>query len=290
MRFTYAYKTSDGKRHESAMEATSREAVFESLRAKGIKAIKVVAADGSKANGEETGDGGRESTRASTGEFSKRTTARWVAAAALIAATIGGGAWWWATRTGDQGQTPAQFIVNTPQGPVTYRIADPLPRQSIPGNRQRIEEGRDTIFTNAAERLLARFAEPGRVVGAPSGEKPTEAEFRASLAVPVRVASNELTEHIDLKRIVAGLKREMRTYLAGGGTVELYLSELARRQKLEVSYRENAEKRLDGMLSKPKEAYDYWLKANAQLKSMGIYELPMPDTLRSYQMSLGIEE
>ena len=290
MRFTYAYKTSDGKRHEAAMEATSREEVFESLRAKGIKAIKVVAADGSKANGEETGDGGRESTRASTGEFSKRTTASWVAAAAIIAATIGGGAWWWATRTGDQGQPPAQFIVNTPQGPVTYRIADPLPRQSIPGNRQRIEEGRDTIFTNAAERLLSRFAEPGRVVGAPSDAKPTEAEFRASLAVPVRVASNELTEHIDLKRIVAGLKREMRTYLAGGGTVEQYLSELTRRQKLEVSYRENAEKRLDDMLSKPKEAYDYWLKANAQLKSMGIYELPMPDTLRSYQMSLGIEE
>ena len=290
MRFTYAYTTSDGKRHEAAMEATSREEVFESLRAKGIKAIKVVAADGSKANGEETGEGGRESTRASTGEYNKRTTARRVAAAALIAATIGGGAWWWATRTGDQGQTPAQFIVNTPQGPVTYRIADPLPRQSIPGNRHRIEEGRDTIFTNAAERLLARFAEPGRVVGAPSGEKPTEAEFRDSLAVPVRVASNELTEHIDLKRIVAGLKREMRTYLAGGGTVEQYLSELTRRQKLEVSYRENAEKRLDDMLSKPKEAYDYWLKANAQLKSMGIYELPLPDALQGYQAGLDLNE
>lgn len=34
------------------MEAPSREAVFEALREKGIKAIKVVAADGSKANGE----------------------------------------------------------------------------------------------------------------------------------------------------------------------------------------------------------------------------------------------
>ena len=52
MRYTYAYKTSDGARHEAAMDAESREAVFESLRAQGIKAIKVVAADGSKANGE----------------------------------------------------------------------------------------------------------------------------------------------------------------------------------------------------------------------------------------------
>ena len=52
MKYSYAYKTSDGARHEDAMDAPSREAVFEALRAKGIKAIKVVASDGSKANGE----------------------------------------------------------------------------------------------------------------------------------------------------------------------------------------------------------------------------------------------
>jgi len=52
MKYTYAYKTSDGARHEAAMEAESREAVFAALRARGITAIKVVAADGSKANGE----------------------------------------------------------------------------------------------------------------------------------------------------------------------------------------------------------------------------------------------
>lgn len=52
MKYTYAYKTSDGVRHEASMDAASREAVFAALRAKGIKAIKVVAADGSKANGE----------------------------------------------------------------------------------------------------------------------------------------------------------------------------------------------------------------------------------------------
>ena len=37
------------------MNASSREEVFGALRAKGIKAIKVVAADGSKANGEVRG-------------------------------------------------------------------------------------------------------------------------------------------------------------------------------------------------------------------------------------------
>ena len=55
MKYTYAYKTSDGKRHEASMDAKSREDVFAALRAQGIKAIKVVAADGSKANGEVRG-------------------------------------------------------------------------------------------------------------------------------------------------------------------------------------------------------------------------------------------
>ena len=49
MKYTYAYKTSDGVRHEDSMNASSREEVFTALRGKGIKAIKVTAADGSKA-------------------------------------------------------------------------------------------------------------------------------------------------------------------------------------------------------------------------------------------------
>ena len=76
MKYTYAYKTSDGARHEAAMEAESREAVFVALRARGIKAIKVVAADGSKANGEV-----RRGAR-------KRT----IAAVAIAAAVLAGSA------------------------------------------------------------------------------------------------------------------------------------------------------------------------------------------------------
>ena len=52
MKYHYAYKTSEGKRLTDSMEARSREEVFEALRGRGIKPIKVVAADGSKANGE----------------------------------------------------------------------------------------------------------------------------------------------------------------------------------------------------------------------------------------------
>ena len=75
MKYTYAYKTSDGVRHEDEITAKSREEVFEALRARGIKAIKVVAADGSKANGEVRG-------------ARKRT----IAAAAALAAALAGSA------------------------------------------------------------------------------------------------------------------------------------------------------------------------------------------------------
>ena len=55
MKYTYAYKTPDGIRHEASIEAPSRDVAFAVLRSQGIRPIKVVAADGSKENGEERG-------------------------------------------------------------------------------------------------------------------------------------------------------------------------------------------------------------------------------------------
>ena len=52
MKYTYAYKTSDGVRHEDSLDAGSRDEAFAVLRGRGIRPIKVVAADGSKENGE----------------------------------------------------------------------------------------------------------------------------------------------------------------------------------------------------------------------------------------------
>ena len=49
--FRYIYKTSQGVRQTAEMSAATRDEVFAALREKGIRPIKVVAADGSKANG-----------------------------------------------------------------------------------------------------------------------------------------------------------------------------------------------------------------------------------------------
>ncbi len=290
MRFTYTYRSSDGQRHTAEIEAESRDAAFARVRTElGIKPIKVVA------EGESRQDGGSPYGRDKR-DRSRRMLWRAAILAAILLAVIGGVVWWMrgpshesqATKgestkaTGDQ-----PITVATPQGPVTLSVATPLPRQTIPGDRKRIADAAAT-FKHPAEAWLARFAEPGRQP--PVILETPPADFETALREPIRIASNDFTEVVDLKRIVAGMKREMRAYIAGGGTVEQYLSELVKRQKLEISYRENAEKKLSGMLSKPKEAYAYWLKANASLKSMGIYELPLPDSLQSYQASLGFDE
>ena len=41
---------------------------------------------------------------------------------------------------------------------------------------------------------------------------------------------------------------------------------------------------------KKAKAYDLWLKANAQLQSMGIYPIVLPDSLWDYQMSVDLDE
>ena len=65
----------------------------------------------------------------------------------------------------------------------------------------------------------------------------------------------------------------------------------SKRQKQEIAYREKAEDRLKEMLKgDTAAAYDFFLKANAQLQSMGIYPLPLPDSLRNYQLSLDFDE
>ena len=286
MRFAYTYRSSDGQRHTAEIEAESRDAAFAKVRAElGIKPIRVVAAG-------EAGrqDGGTPYGRA--GARPSRSGVPWgaaILAAAFLALAFG--AWW--RLTGRAARDARPYQVMTPQGPVTLSVAAPLARQRIPGDRARIEaalaQERDPpVFRFAAERWLARYAEPGRQAN--GEERPAVADFTAALREPIRIASSDFTEVVDLKRIVAGMKREMAAYLAGGGTAEGYLAELEKRQKLEISYRERAEQRLGGLLKDQKAAYAYWLKANAQLQAMGIYPLALPDALRAYQMGLDIEE
>ena len=120
MKYTYVYKTSDGTRHEDSMNASSREEVFAELRKRGIKAIKVVAADGSKANGEVRG-----------------VRRRVVLAIVCFAVIVTGGVVYMITGS-DAGSIATKAHIETSNS--RMRNASPLPRQMIPGDRGRIAE------------------------------------------------------------------------------------------------------------------------------------------------------
>ena len=274
MKYFYAYKTSDGIRHEDSMHASSREEVFNALRKKGIKAIKVVAADGSKANGEIKG-------------IRKRVVAIVAISLSLISAVF---VYLYLTTFGQEHirkehQTDAsQVIVN----------ATALPRQEIQGDRLRIEKATG-IFEYKADLFFAKFAEPGREVPLDTAERPTPDDIKKALAHPIRISDSEHTEFIDLKRIVVGIRKELQIYLLGGGTIEGFIEELFARQQSEHQIRKRALEKLAKLLnekdskSKIANAYSFWLSANAKLSSMGIYQIPIPEILREYQKNLDDE-
>ncbi len=275
------------------MSAPSRDEVFSALRKQGIRPIKVIAKDAPPVYA----------------GVRKRVVFWIVIAVAVIAGLVG-----WlvkaevqkdqtsgATETTPMGETGTNYVVRQTKGRLV--VAQPLARQRIHGNRERIETVPPSLFTHPSEAFLARFAEPGRKVNDYTLPPAVATNFVVALKAPVMVATDELTEYTDLKRIVAGMKREMSAYLSGGGTVQGYVAELVKRQKMELAYREKAEKYLSELLAAKSadaadgkqantlaSAYAYWLKANASLQSMGIAPLLLPDELRAYQMSLDIDD
>ena len=137
MKYTFAYKTSDGVRHEDSLDANSRDEVFEALRGRGIRPIKVVAADGSKANGEVHG-------------LRKRAVFALVALAAAVAGVV---AYLGGERTG------ATTAANS---------AASAPRHQIYGDPATVEGLERGDFAahlpRVGDQMLAVFAQPGKLM------------------------------------------------------------------------------------------------------------------------------
>ena len=261
MKYTYAYKTSDGVRHEDSMNASSREEVFSALRAKGIKAIKVVAADGSKANGEVRG-------------LRKRVVVALVALAAAVAgvvAYIGG------ERTGAaERANPAKPSPNA------------SPRHQIYGDPAVMEAFERGDFGDAlprdGDRLLGVFAQPGRYMCAKGASTRYLAPMTATnfenyasheLAVEkdIEIADADSREVRELKQIVNGMREEMREYLANGnGTPRSYWRRLNERTISEMQIYERTRRELENEKSP-----EVWDEKNAALRRLGLRTIPNPN-------------
>lgn len=253
MKYTYAYKTSDGVRHEDSMNAASREEVFETLRKRGIKAIKVVAADGSKANGEIHG-------------VRKRVVAALVA---FVAAGVGVVAYFSGTRTGGNlgGSSARDF--ETDQA-----------RRQVIGDAAIIEKGIrngwSDVFQLEGERFLASFAIPGVKAGQ---RNTSEKEFTAALENKCVVTDTDSLEARQIKAMVEGMKNEARRYIAAGGSIVEYGKRLTERQDAEITVynrvKAEVEKAKDSM---PETDFIlYWEKRNAELRNLGIKPVVLSD-------------
>ena len=257
MKYTYAYKSSDGTRHEATMDADSRDEVFEVLRGRGIRPIKVVAADGSKANGEVRG-------------LRKRAVFALVALAALVAGVF---AYFGGERTG--AATAANSAASAPRHQI---YGDPATMEGL-------ERGDFAAhLPRTGDQMLAVFAQPGKLMCAKGSnprllEAAMEAAFAAyakdELAAEHDIAINagEERELRELKQIINGMREEMRQYLANGnGTPRSFWRRLNERTAQEIQIYERTRRELEKETSE-----EVWEQKNDALRRLGLRTIPNPN-------------
>ena len=238
------------------MNASSREEVFSVLRAKGIKAIKVTAGDGSKANGEMRG-------------LRKRAVFALVALAALAAGVV---AYLGGERTG------AATAANS---------STSAPRHQIYGDPATVEglERGDfaTHLPRIGDQMLAVFAQPGKLMCV-RGANPRRIDAK-SYEMFERYAAEELATESDialdaadtreiteLKQIVNGMREEMREYLANGnGTPRSFWRRLNERTTQEMQIYERTRRELEKETSE-----EVWEQKNDALRRLGLRTIPNP--------------
>ena len=246
------------------MDAESREAVFESLRARGIRPIKVVAADGSKANGEE-----REQGRGNREEGRKKGKVWYAGAVALFALLALSVAF-------------VLFVFKNNNPPPNPEVASP--RHQIYGDPAIVGGFEHGDFGDALPRrgdqLLAWFSQPGRLIcpkNTPLGElrrlsDENVAALKAIADADVEIAESDSREVRELKQIVNGMRREMREYLANGnGTPRSYWRRLNERTQEESQIYERTRRELEKE-SDP----DVREEKNASLRRLGLRTIPTP--------------
>ena len=248
MKYTYAYKTSDGTRHEASIEASGRDAAFATLRERGIRPIKVVAADGSKANGAPVG------------------VRRRVVAVSILVAVVAA-----------VGVTAAFLRIVRPTPEIEAFQSDQTRRYPI-GDAAIIEKGILTgwsdVFEHEGDRFLASFAVPGVKAAQRST---TVEEIESSLGRSINIHPDDGLEARQIKAMVEGMKAEARAYIAAGGSVVEYGKRLTERQDAEIAIYE----RTKADLEQAKETMSgdtlisYWESQNEKLRNLGIRPLTL---------------
>lgn len=250
MKFLYEYRTSDNVKHDGVVDAADRDAAFVLLKTRGIRPSRLVDAPGF---------------------FNKLfgRGKRWIAIA-LLTVALACALWGLVIRSVRGRGSVAQEA-----------LLESQTRRQVIGDAAVIEFGVRTgwanVFEHEGDRFLASFAVPGM----PAGVRSTsEAKVMEALARSVAVEASDGIEAHQIKAMVEGMKKELREFLAAGGTVMEYGHELVKRQEAEIGYYTRAKREIDEMSKDGRpdsEILQVWQSRNDHLRRMGVRLVPMPE-------------
>ena len=239
MKYVYYYQTKDNENRQGEVKARSRADAYARLRKQGVRPYRLVGDD-------------------------PVNWRPWAAGGLIAALAVALAFSLWKVRSAGDDRSPS-------------------PRRQIYGDTSVIAEG---VFSDWAkhlsrplDRFLAAYAQPGAFVPPPLLTSAEYAALEADLASPLDYAAGERMEVRQLKNILAGMRADMRRFLAGGGTVGGYMEFLERRQREEQAYRDKARSHVERA---PKShLYQTWSGVNAALRERGLAPIEMPDSLRT---------
>lgn len=264
MKFVYEYRTSDNVQHSAAISAPTRDAAFAVLREKGIRPIRLADAPGF---------------------FNKLfgKGKRWIAIGVLCVLCLV--------------LCFSLYTLRSSFFTLHSSLTEPLARQQIYGDPAVLTECWKNnwagVFAHLGDRLLAAYAEPG---GRPPAEyqRPTRGasdfcEFMGdaldrALEVDSPPVDGDSEEVRKMKRIVAGMKDELRAYIADGGTSRLYVERLIMRQAEEIAIRQRISNELATAYVRGSMTAADQTAANRELRGMGL--LPITD----FELKRKVEE
>ena len=235
MRFIYAYRSKDNARHEGQVAAPTREAAYRVLRDRGINPIHVVEAPG----------------------LFNKITGRWKPLAAIIVI----------------------FAVSAVAGIAIFRLnaiskgMEVEDRAQLDGDPVVVmsasADGWLSTFPDEGDAWFARHAVPGETCDCDqinsSRKEQIATAITRGLGRNLVVARQDLAEVAKMKRMVNGMKKELREYLRAGGNVEMYMYRADIRQKAEARFLDSARRELQRTDDPEK-----WRLRNTELRSMGL--------------------
>ena len=96
-------------------------------------------------------------------------------------------------------------------------------------------------------------------------------------ATILSISSDDPPELAKMKRMVNGMKSELRDYLAGGGTVEDYMALCDERLSLERGQVALFRQKFDALAKRGGDIESEWERLNAELRDMGLPTHLLPD-------------